>query len=144
MAFDFPTIGDFKTYFIRDFPYSSDRNAGVTDQDIANAYVINNFNWQPAFFSTQENYTTGYLYLSAHYLCLSLRMASQGFNGQYNWTQQSKSVQGVAEGFLIPEPLNQNPFYQQLTKTNYGALFFSLVYPQTIAPGFLAVGSTRP
>lgn len=144
MGFNFPLPEDFKTYFLRDFPYSSDINAGVTDTDIVNAFNLTNVNWNPAFWSSQQNFNIAYFYLSAHFLCLNLRASSQGINGQYNWIQQSKSVQGVAEGFTIPERISGNPFFAQLTKTNYGAQYFQLVLPYLVAPISIAVGRTRP
>lgn len=144
MAFQAPSIPDFKAQFVRDFPYSTDVNVGVTDADIASAYNLVNVNVSQSLWADQQGYTLGYLYLAAHYLCLNLRASSQGINGQYNWIQNSKSVQGVAEGFQIPQRLIDNLFFAMLTKTNYGARFFELVYPALIGQVFPVRGRTLP
>jgi hypothetical protein len=144
MAYLAPTIPDFKTQFVRDFPYGTDIDTSVLDADIASAYRMVNVNMAPGLWSTQEAYTLAYLYLAAHFLVLNLRASSQGINGQYNWIQNNKSVQGVSEGFSIPQRLLDNPLFAQLTKTNYGARFFELVYPALCAQIFPIHGRTLP
>ncbi len=143
MAFNNPLPADFKAQFVRDFPYSTDPNAGVTDSDIVNAFNLVNINMNGGLFGTQQGYTLGYLYLSAHFLVMNLRASSQGINGQYNWIQASKSVQGVSEGFSIPERMMSNPFFAMLTKTNYGAQFFQIVLPALTGQIFSTRGTTR-
>lgn len=144
MPFLAPTIPDFKTQFVRDFPYGTDPVTSVLDVDIASAYNMVNVNVSQSLWPNQQAYTLGYLFAAAHFLCLNLRASSQGINGQYNWIQNSKSVQGVAEGFTIPQRLVDNPFFAMLTKTNYGARFFELVYPRLMGQVFIAHGRTLP
>ncbi len=143
MAYNNPTVDDFKAYFVRDWPYSSDPNLGVMDADITSAYTLVLVNMNPALWANQGNYTVGFLYLAAHYMVLNLRASSQGLNGQYNWVQNSKTVQGVTEAFTIPQRLIDNPFFMMLTKTNYGARFFELVLPQLSGQVFSVYGRTR-
>src|SRR3982750_511646 len=92
VAFNNPTITEFKTFFVRDFPFGSDPATSILDQDIANAYQLTNVNFNPDLWADQAAYTLGYLYLSAHYLVVNIQTSSQGIAGQYNWNANSKSV----------------------------------------------------
>lgn len=144
MGYNNPVIADFKAQFIRDFPYGSDPNTSILDQDIANAFNLVNMNINPGNWQDQTSYSIGYNYLAAHYLVLNIRASSQGINGQYNWAQNSKSVQGVAEAFNIPERIQNNPFFMMLTKTNYGARYFELLLPQLGGQVYTVWGRTKP
>lgn len=144
MAFNNPTIPDFKTYFFRDFPYGSDMETSVLDQDIANAYGITNVNVNQDLFADQGSYNIGYLLLSAHYLVMSLRASSQGLSGQFSWNQTQKSVGSVSESMQIPQRIMDNPEFAILTKTNYGTQYLLLILPQLTGQCFIAYGSTRP
>lgn len=142
--FTAPTIADFKARFFRDFPYSTDMNVGVLDQDVLVAFNQVDITINPALWGTQLSYSQGYLLLAAHFLVLNLRASSQGLNGQYNWTQNSKSVQGVSEAFTIPEDIIKNPAYMAYTKTNYGAMYLNQLWPQLVGQMFTVFGRTRP
>lgn len=144
MAFVNPQVADFKARFNRDFPYSTDMNAGVMDADIMTAFGDTTLSIDPSIFPDQATYTFGYLLFSAHCLVLNIRASSQGLNGQYNWAQTQKSVQGVSETFQIPQRLLDNPLFMQLSKTNYGARFFELVYPLLTGQMFTVYGRTKP
>lgn len=61
-----PSVTDFKTYFTRDFPYGTANNT-VLDSDITKAIAEANFNFNSALFSTQSEYSMGFLYLTAHF-----------------------------------------------------------------------------
>lgn len=143
MAFNNPAVSDFKAQFFRDFPYGTDMNVSVLDQDIANAFQQTNVSINPNLWSDQGSYTLGYLLLSAHFMVLSLRASSQGLNGQYNWMQNNKSVAGVSEGFEIPQRIKDNPDFMAYYKTNYGAQYMNLVLPQLAAQIFSVRGTTR-
>jgi hypothetical protein len=125
-----PSVADFQAQFFRDFPYGTDINTTVTDQDIVNAFVCTNVNINQALFQNQGTYTLGYLLLSAHYLVTNLRASSQGINGQYNFLQQGKGAGPVNESFAIPQRILDNPYFSMLTKTNYGAQYLQLLLPQ--------------
>lgn len=144
MSFVNPTITDFKTFFVRDFPYGVDPNTSILDQDIANAYQETNVNLNPALWADQNGYTLGYLLLSAHFLVMNIRASSQGISGQFNWNQTSKSVGSVSESFDIPQRIKDNPEFAWLTKTNYGARYLMLILPQLSGQMWTAYGSTRP
>lgn len=138
-----PGVTDFKGYFVRDFPYGSDPTT-VMDIDITNALQLAGVNFNPCLWSDQQSYTIGYLLLSAHFLVLNLRSSSQGISGQYSWTESSKGVGSVSEGFSIPDRILENPEFAMLSKTNYGAQYLFLVLPQLTGQIFSSYGGTNP
>ena len=142
--YDAPTIENFKAYFFRDFPYGTDPNTSVLDADIAKAYGQTNVNINQALFSSQEDFNIGYLLLAAHWLCIDLRMSSQGIGGSYSWVTTSKSVGSVSESFQIPQRILDNPEFAMLAQTNYGAKFLQLLLPRLTGQMFNVFGSTRP
>lgn len=145
MGFNNPTVGEFKTYFYRDFPFGTDPATSVTDTDIVNAFAaVNAGGINTGLFVDQNAYTLGYELLAAHYLVLSLRSSSQGISGQYNWNETSKSVGSVSQGFSIPDYVQNNPFLSMLTKTTYGARYLEMVLPQLPGQMFNAYGTTLP
>lgn len=139
-----PTVAQFKTQFIRDFPYGTDPNISVLDIDIINAFNLTDISINQDLWANQTAYQIGYGYLAAHYMVLNLRASSQGLNGQYNWAQNSKSVQGVSEAFTIPQRLIDNPDFMAYTKTNYGAMYLNLLWPMLVGPSFTVCGRTKP
>lgn len=142
--YDAPTVAQFKNQFNRDFPYSTDINIGVVDVDITNAFNLVDITVNQAMWDGQTAYTIGYLYLAAHFLVLNLRASSQGLNGQYTWMQNSKAVGGVSEGFTIPQRVIDNPDFAQYFKTNYGAQYMQLLWPQLAGQMFAVHGRTHP
>lgn len=144
MGYNNPTIAEFKAQFYRDFPFGTDINTQVTDQDIANAFNYTNVNFNPDLWIDQNAYSLGYNLLSAHYLVLNIRQSSQGLSGQFNFTQSGKSAGSVSESFAIPERILENPEFAMLAKTNYGAQYLLLILPQLSGQMFPVAGSTRP
>lgn len=144
MAFNNPTVDDFKAYFARDFPFGTDINTSVTDADVTKAFGLTNINVSQALWANQESYSIGYNLLSAHYLVMNLRASSQGINGQFSFLEQSKSVGSVSQAFAIPQRVLDNPDWSVLMQTNYGAQYLQLILPQMCGQMFIAPGSTRP
>lgn len=144
MAYNNPSVAEFKAYFSRDFPYSSDPEVGVTDTDIAKAFVMTNVNINQCLFANQAAYTLGYNLLSAHYLTMNLRASSQGQNGQFSFLEQSKSVGSISQSFAIPDRVLDNPYWSMLMKTNYGAEYLFMLLPQLTGQVYTVIGSTRP
>lgn len=144
MAFVAPTISDFKTRFFRDFPYGVDPAVAVLDMDILIAFNQVDFSINQELWANQSAYSMGYLLLAAHFMVLNLRASSQGLNGQYNWAENSKSVQGVSESFSIPQRILDNPDFMAYTKTNYGAAYLNQVWPQLCGQMFSVYGRTHP
>lgn len=144
MSYENPSVQAFKDYFFRDFPYGSDIETSVTDQDIAKAYQQTNVNINQGLFDGQSTYSIGYLLLSAHYMVLDLRASGQGLSGQFNWTEQSKSVGNVSQSFAIPQRILDNPLWALYSQTNYGVQYLQLILPQLSGQVFISYGSTRP
>lgn len=143
MAYNNPTVQDFKDYFVRDFPFGADPNISVLDADISKAMVQCRAAINTALFANQENYSVGYNLLTAHFLVMNLRSSSQGINGQFNFLQASKGVGSVNESFSIPDRILQNPYWSIFTKTNYGAQYLNMVLSQLCGAGFTAYGPAR-
>lgn len=141
MAFQNPTVSDFKSQLSRDFPYGTDPSNDVTDGDITYAFQFVNVSLNQGFFSDQGTYTLGYNLLAAHYLVTNLRSSSQGINGQYNWLQNSKGVGQVNEAFSIPQWILNNAYLSQYSKTNYGAQYIQLIMPQLIGMTYGVFGA---
>ena len=136
-----PTIDDFKTYFVRDFPFGTDFTKNVLDADVSKAFQLTNQKINQALFSNQEGYTLGYMLLSAHCLVVNLRSSSQGLGGQFSWLESSKSVGSVSQSFSIPQRILDNPIYAFYTRTNYGAQYLELVLP--MMTGVVLTGEGR-
>jgi len=143
MGFNNPTVAEFKTYFMRDFPFGTDPDRAVLDVDIVKAFNLVNINFNPDFFGDQTSYTIGYQLLSAHYLVMNLRASSQGISGQYSWLQNSKGAGSVNEGLAIPQRILDNPEFAMMSKTNYGAQYLFLILPQLSGQVFSVMGTTR-
>ncbi len=144
MEYNNPAVIDFQNQFVRDFPYGTDPNTQVLSSDIAYAFQMANLAINPCLWPDQGSYTMGYLLLAAHFLVLNLRASSQGLNGQWNWAQNSKAVGAVNEGFEIPERIKQNPDFMQYYKTNYGAQYMNLLWPQLAGQIFTVFERTKP
>lgn len=139
-----PTITDFKAFFVRDFPYGTDPNENVLDQDIANAFVETGTIINPGLFGSQSAYTLGFELLAAHYLVMSLRSSSQGIAGQFSWLQSGRGVGSVSESISIPQRLLDNPEFAFLSKTNYGARYLMLILPNLTGQIYVSEGTTQP
>lgn len=149
MSYPYPSVDDFKDYFTRDFPYqpappADQSNAFVQDADIAKAQVEASFNFNPDFASSEDQFDLLFNYLTAHYLVIDLRNASQGVAGKFAWSEQSKTVGSVSQSFAIPQMILDNPSLSLLTTTTYGAKYLQLIFPQTVGVMTPICGWTKP
>lgn len=138
-----PGVSDFKSYFARDFPYGADQSY-VMDVDVSNAMerAVNFLN--QALYQTQSSFTVGFLDLSAHYLVIALRAASQGIAGQWPWMVTSKGTGSLSSGMQIPEEIMANPQLAMLTTTYYGCNFVIGVYDQLKGQAVYLPACTNP
>lgn len=143
MAFTNPSQTDFENQFFRDFNFGTDQATQVIAPDIANAFALVNVDINPSLWPDQPTYTQAYLYLTAHFLVTNLRNSTQGLNGQFNFTQNSKGVSNVNEGFAVPQWVQDHPKLGMYFKTNYGAMYMSLMMPYLIGPIFTVPGRTK-
>lgn len=144
MSYVNPTVTEFKDYFARDFPFGSDADTEITNGDISKAMGITDITIPQALFPSQNFYTIGYMYLTAHNLVESISASTQGISGRYEWAIGNKSVGSVSVGYNIPDTVLKNPALTFLTKTTYGAKYLELVYPFLIGPVGTVKGTTLP
>jgi len=147
-----PTVEEFKTFFARDFPFQPavippeevDLNKFIQDSDVSNAFLRTNPKFNEEFFTdTQEEYTLGYLYLSAHLLVMSLRASNAGFTSSFNWGATSTSVGSVSESRNLPGNIMTNPLWAWLVSSNYGVEYLMMVIPNLIGNFGIALGRTQ-
>lgn len=138
-----PTISDFKTFFVRDFPFGADINEHILDADITNAIQIAGCIINPNLFPKQEIYTIGFLWLVAHHLTVAIRASSQGISGSFQWPQNSRSVGSVSESLAIPSSIMENPNYSGYMATSYGGEYLMLVLPLLRGQIFTVQGATH-
>lgn len=138
-----PTVEKFEDYFFRDFPFGADIEQNVVEQDVQRALdqVVCQIN--QSLFCSQDEYTTGYLLLAAHFLVLNIQASSQGLSGSFNWNTTSKSVGSVSISATIPDSILANPLFSMLTKTNYGAQYLGMIYPKLSGQVFTVEGATK-
>lgn len=144
MSFVYPTVSSFKAYFVRDFPYGENIETSVLDADITKAIdratVICNTN----LFSSQDEFTLGFLLLTAHYLVSDLRNSSQGLSGKATWLESSKGVSSVSVSHSIPSIIADNPQYSYFMNTSYGVEYLMLIYTNLIGNVVTVDGGTNP
>lgn len=139
---DKPTVAEFKTFFVRDFPFGTDIETSVLDADIEKAFLQTNAKFNEEFFAEQNEYTLGYLYLSAHLLSMNLRASNAGYAGKFDWGITSQSVGSVSQSMNLPESISKNPLYAWLVSTSYGVEYLIMILPELIAPFGIAGGAT--
>jgi hypothetical protein len=140
----YPQAPDFKYAFLDDFPFGPDPQTQFPDYRVAVALQMANTSFfNPTFFGTQSEFSTGYLLLAAHYLVMNIRRASQGMRGQFSFLQSSKSA-GISVSVEIPERIRANPDYAWLCQTNYGAQYLHMCLPQLSGQMFTVESVTNP
>lgn len=143
MSYLIPTVADFKAYFVRDFVYGVDPTT-VQDIDIQNAITEAGMMVNEDLFASQVFFSSGYLLMTAHMMCLALSSSTQGVSGRYSWLTSSKSVGSVSESYAIPQRILDNAEFAMLSKTNYGAKYLFIIMPQIAGQVFVVGGATLP
>lgn len=143
MAYANPSVSTFQNFFSRDFAYGTTSDV-VNSSDIQNAITLAGINFAQGLWATQQAYTTGYLYLTAHFLVMNLRASSQGIAGNYTWLTNSKGVGTVNESYQIPQRILDNPAMAMYSKTYYGAQYLNMVLPQIVGQMFTSFGPANP
>jgi hypothetical protein len=138
-----PTVTDFKNYFVRDFPYGTNIEDNILDQDIQNALDIVALTINSGIMPTQEFYTTCFLYLAAHNMVESIKASTQGTSGIYEWLVASKAVGSISVSSAIPQYILNNPQFSMLTRTTYGARYMELIFPYLVGQMFTVCGRTH-
>jgi hypothetical protein len=128
MSFTVPTNTDFTTMFYRDFPFGTSSTT-IMDSDVTRAISEASFYINEGLFGYQADYSTAYLYVSAHCLVTNIKNSSSGISGHFSFMENSKSVGSVSQSFSIPESFTKDPIFSFLAKTSYGARYLELVLP---------------
>jgi Protein of unknown function (DUF4054) len=139
------TVSQFKTRFYRDFNFANQNPNQevpvppnvelVQDIDIQNAFSDAQVLLNQALFSgtpnSDANITSGYLYLSAHCLCLNIKASDSGINsgGTGGFPVSSRSVGSVSETYQVPDAYKDDPILAQYAQTAYGQKYLAMVLP---------------
>lgn len=139
-----PSVAQFMAFYDRDFPFGTDVNTSIRQQDVLKAFQQANAQINSTLYLTQTSFTTGLLWLSAHFLCVNINNSSQGINGQFNWGETSKGAGGISQSFAIPAAIQESPVFNGLTKTTYGAQYLLDLYPRLTGGMSSTRGWTKP
>lgn len=136
------TAAHFKTRFYRDF-YFANQNPDqdkpvpantelVQDLDISNAFADAKALLNQGLLDSDANITLGYLYLTAHCLCLNIKASDAGVNsgGTGAFPVTSRSVGSVSESYQVPEAYTDDPILAQYAQTAYGQKYLAMVLPK--------------
>lgn len=139
------TVAEFKTWFTRDFPFSTNDSdlSGITSQDIQKAFAEAMFVFNKALFEEDE-LKTAFMYIAAHYLVIDLKNSSMGLKGSFSGIMSNKSVGSVSVGYSMPNWIMENPLYSLLAQTPYGAKYLSLVIARCVGNMAAVKGATYP
>ncbi|MBO7735906.1 MAG: DUF4054 domain-containing protein [Methanobrevibacter sp.] len=139
------TTAEFKTWFVRDFPFSQNDNdlSGIVTADIDKAFAEAMFVYNRQLFTDSE-YKIAFLYLAAHYLVIDLKNSSTGLKGAFSGLMSSKSVGSVSVGYSLPTWVMENPLYSLIAQTPYGAKYLSLAIARCVGNMAVVKGCTQP
>jgi hypothetical protein len=143
VAYTYPTVTDFKAYYVRNFPYGTDPITTIIDSDITKAIQKSTLNINQGLFSDQESFTLACTMLSAHYLALDMQSSSQGISAKMEWPTQSKSVGTISTSSAIPQRILDNPLFASLSSTSYGLDYLMMVIPLLSGQIFMIDGGTQ-
>ena len=112
----------------------------VLDSDITKAYrqAIKFVN--PCLFEDDDVLTDAYLYCSAHYLVMDIRMAETGLDNRSEGVVASKGVGSVNVSFKLPV---EDPQWEYFNTTEYGKKYLSYVRPRVQGHIGVARGDTQ-
>lgn len=138
-------IADFKTYFVRDFPYYAGAGCGrdfVTDADIQKALDTAAINFNEGLFSDDAQLKIAFLYLTAHQLVTDLQIAAQGVQSVGYAPVTSRTVGAVSEAYQVPEWVGKDPIWGQYFTTRYGQQYAAIIRPLCIGNVLNVAGAT--
>ena len=135
------TVAQFKARFYRDFTFSNqnpdpeqpvpDNSDIIQDIDIENAFSDAGVLLNQALLGDDNTITNGYLYLSAHCLCLNIKASDAGVNsgGTGAFPVAGRSVGSVSETYQVPDAYKDDPILAQYAQTAYGQKYLAMVLP---------------
>ena len=147
------TIAAFKARFGRDFQFTDATSRPgdnlpdpdyVLDQDITNAFADATPLLNQSLLGDDATITLGYLYLTAHCLCINLNNANAGQGATANMPVNSRSVGSVSESYTVPEMFTKNPIFVPYLGTAYGLKYLTLIMPNMVGNIGAVRGGTMP
>ena len=146
MPWSQPSLSDFKTRFVRDFPYApaSDQNNPdyVMDADITSAIAQANASFNQSIGAADVALSEMFLLLSAFFLVENLKTAQNGINSQAQFLANSKGVGGVNVGYQIPEIISSNQNLAKFATNGYGMQYLNMAIPFLIGGFGVVAGAT--
>lgn len=116
----------------------------IVDDDIERAFVEAKGNFNEEIFETCELKTLMFYYLTAHYLCMDWRNATNSLGTSTTFSAQSKSVGNVSVSYAIPQRYLNNPFMLYLSQTGFGNKYASYLIPRMTARCMVVHGRSLP
>lgn len=148
MPWTLPTFADFRARFARDFQFSVDGSdlTKVGPADYANAQADADTQINQDLFSSQADFSTAYLYLTAHYLVMNIKNSTAGLAGAGSspFAVASKSAGPVSVSYSIPQDILANPAYSVFALSTYGLRYLSLIVPYLAGNVGAVAGWTLP
>ena len=108
------------------------------DEDIMNAVLEANVNFNENLFADKEKARLIFLYLVAHYLTIDFRNA---LGTNQIGLISSRSVGSVSESYLVPDWILNNPGLAPYATTGYGIKYATLLRPYLVGNFFIVPGS---
>lgn len=146
------TVAQFKTKFFRDFNFYSQPDPptsppildAVLDDDIANAFLDAQSQFNISLFGNDASVTIAYLLLSAHCLVVNLKSSDAGPDGTGAFPMSARSAGGVSESYQIPDTYKDNPNLAIYTSTSYGIRYLALMLPNLVGNVVSVIGGANP
>ena len=116
----------------------------VLDADIEKSFDQAMAFVNPEIFENDDIKANAFLYCSAHYMVMDVRMAESGLDSRGEGAVSSKGVGSVSTSFTLPDSVVKNPQWNYFTLTAYGQKYLSIVIPRVTGVIGIATGVTRP
>lgn len=151
------TVEEFKSYFVRDFPYGPGTDK-VMDADVDRALneALSVFN--AALWTTEEK-PVAFRYAAAHFLVRNIQAAGglsgpgaaggpggggSGASNQGRGPIASKSVGAVSLNYQLPPGLAESAILSQFLTTDYGIRYLQMAAPRLIGGVSVVQGPRDP
>lgn len=109
----------------------------VTDDDVVRAFVLATVKINHKLFWNQNEFTVGFLYLSAFFLA-----NESVFGKQTLKMENSKTLAEGSISFTIPEEVTKSAHYSWLASNRFGIIYFQLIRGKTLGSIFTIPGAT--
>jgi len=114
----------------------------VLDADIDKALAQALGFTNPEIFESDTIKEDAFLYCTAHYLVMDIRMAESGLDSRAEGVVSSKNVGSVSVSYALPLAFTNDPTWNYFAQTEYGKKYLSYVIPRVTGLPGIAVGDT--